>query len=344
LIGNTQLVQRALSRLNSHNILSLPVIDDQTKNIIGLIDVFDLIAVLETEFEKVEDGGEGAQGEGGEGVGGVGVGGAGAASSTQTATPATSTNGNQYTAAGGTPPPLATRRGLRWDALVKPVSEVLTKAAHRKVYLVTVSASLKDAIIELAKGELQRVMIVDREFPQHSVIEMTDPEPNVIAILSQMDVLRFLAENCAWMDREEVFHKTIEELGLGKRTPITISESTSAAEAFRLIHKQQVGGVALVDDSGRLVSNLSASDIKNISLQTLRLLNRPVSEFLTRNRRRAWWSLPICFSPHDTLKHVIMQFVATKTHRMYLIDENMKPVGELNLTDCMHQLLNIQMA
>jgi len=233
---------------------------------------------------------------------------------------------------------------LRWDALMRPIQDVISRKTQRKTYLVSVASSLKDGIMELAKGELQRVMIVDREFPKHPVIEMTEHEPNVIGILSQMDVMRFLAENCAWMDREEIFYKTVEELGLGNRTPVTILDTASIVEGFQLIHREQVGGVGLINNEGKLVGNLSASNIKGISRRNFQLLRGSISEFLLRDRRRGWWALPVCFSKQDTLKHIILQFVATKVHRMYLVDENTKPIGEINLTDCMCQLLNLHMA
>jgi ribosomal protein L12E/L44/L45/RPP1/RPP2 len=53
LVGANQPVERALSRINTHNILSLPVVDDSNANgaVIGLLDVLDIISALSEPWE-----------------------------------------------------------------------------------------------------------------------------------------------------------------------------------------------------------------------------------------------------------------------------------------------------
>jgi hypothetical protein len=53
LVGANQPVERALSRINTHNILSLPVVDDSNSNgaVIGLLDVLDIISALSEPWE-----------------------------------------------------------------------------------------------------------------------------------------------------------------------------------------------------------------------------------------------------------------------------------------------------
>lgn len=56
--------------------------------------------------------------------------------------------------------------------------------------------------------------------------------------------------------------KTVEELKLGNREVISMSVNAQAIQAFYLMHVNKVSAVAIVDEKGTLVANLSASDIR----------------------------------------------------------------------------------
>jgi len=52
LIGEDRLVERALSRINSHNIHSIPVVSEHGKGVIGTIDILDIIHALISSMDK----------------------------------------------------------------------------------------------------------------------------------------------------------------------------------------------------------------------------------------------------------------------------------------------------
>jgi predicted transcriptional regulator len=285
LVGVSQPLEKALSRINTHNILSLPVVDDLTKDVIGLLDVLDIIATMSEAFS-------------------------------QTIT-------------------MQQRRSV----MRREISEVLKK--HTKpIYMVAEASSLMDAIKHFANINDQRMLIVQREVPE-KVCELKQGESTVCSLLTQSDILRFIGQNIEWMKREPVFQKTLRELDLGSRKPITLNQSVAAREAFNKIHDEGREGIALVDNDGKLVANLSASNIKGIRRQSFHLLQLSCDEFLLRDRRRGWWSLPICVNLDNTLEHVVLQFVVTQVHRLYIVDNEGKPTGEVTPTDVLHQLKNL---
>jgi len=285
LVGNNQPLERALSRINKHNILSLPVVDVNSPvgAVIGLLDVLDIVSTVSEAIE--------------------------------------------------------TAKRPRRELLMIPISSIMSKEGRSPTYLISTQSTLYHAIYQFSQTGLPRAMIVDRPLPNgNMVVEQTNPEDRVVGLLTQSDILRFLAENFMWMKRESIFRHTLEELGLGKRKPFTVDQSMPAYKAFMEIHRQGRDGVAMVDSSGKIIANLSASNIKGMTRTNFQLVFRPLTVYLSRDRKRGWWQLPVCTTLDTTLEHVILQFVSTKVHRMYIVDAEGKPTGEVNLTDIMQQL------
>jgi len=289
LVGKKQPLERALSRINTHNILSLPVVDEDSSAgaVIGLLDVLDIIAAVSESAE-------------------------------------------------GSP----TARPRR-NALFTPIQELMEKPAHRPTFLISTHTSLYEAVHHFATTGIHRVMIVNRVIEEGTVVEQTKPEETVLGLLTQSDLIRFVAENFMWMKKEPVFQKTLQELNFRTRKPITVDQSIQAYQAFMELHKQGCEGLAVVDSNGKLIANLSASNIKGMTRRNYQLLFRPLSQYLARDRKRGWWQLPLCTTLDTKLEDVVLQFVAAKVHRMYICDEEGKPTGEVSLSDIMAQLRDL---
>jgi CBS domain-containing protein len=82
----------------------------------------------------------------------------------------------------------------------------------------------------------------------------------IVNVISQSDVIRFLVPT---MDQYvTLFDKTAEELGLGLLPPITIRDTEPTIKALQIIGRNRISALAVVDENGKLVGNLSASDLK----------------------------------------------------------------------------------
>jgi CBS domain-containing protein len=288
LVGANQPVERALSRINTHNILSLPVVDVNNPNgaVIGLLDVLDIISALSETLES------------------------------------------------------GTARPQRRDMLFTPISDIMSKKSHPPTYIISISTSLHDAVKQFAQNKFSRIMIVDRPLEQ-TIMQQEKPEELVVGLLTQSDLIRFVAENLMWIKKEKIFQQTLRELGLGQRKPIIVDQTIQAYQAFLEIHRNGREGVALVDATGKLIANVSASNIKGMTRRNFQLLFRPLTHFLSRDRKRGWWQLPVCTTLDTTLENSVLQFVAAKVHRMYIVDNDGKPIGEISLSDVVQQLGNL---
>jgi len=289
LVNSNQPVDRALSRINTHHIHSLPVVDANSNSgkVIGILDILDIISALSESWD------------------------------------------NNST------------RAQRREKLTIPISDLLSRESHPPTHIMSIYTSLFDAVKQFAQSKLRRVLIVERKL-ENTIIQQDKAEDMVIGLLTESDLIRFVAENLMWIRREKLFQQTLGQLNIGQRKPIIVQPNVLAYQAFQEIHKNEGReGVALVDNNGKLIANISASNIKGMTRANIQLLFRPLTDFLARDRKRGWWQLPICTTLDTTLENVVIQFVATKVHRMYIVDNEGKPTGEVSLSDVIQQLGNL---
>ena len=143
----------------------------------------------------------------------------------------------------------------------------------------------------------------------------------VVAIVSQLDVLRFLSRKVDALG-SKLADASLNELGLvgggpndscvsaaefesedGPNRPaarvargttrttiarvgsvVTAPWNATALECFKLMRDRNVSALGVVDDAGELVANLSASDLRRLDRESFRLLALPVAEFISRRK------------------------------------------------------------
>ncbi len=101
------------------------------------------------------------------------------------------------------------------------------------------------------------------------------------------------------------------------------------------IHRKNA--VAVVDKDGRLVANLSASDLCGLHRGNIDMLLLPVYEFLEMTvRERKGAILPDQLrtsKPDAPLDEIVNVILDSHIHRVWLINENDEPVGVVSITD-----------
>jgi len=233
----------------------------------------------------------------------------------------------------------STLESKRWEFLQKPVGDILVHAKDRTCPIISEDASLAIVARELAKGD-HSILVIPKS-------EQTELKENIMCVesvswlVTQSDIVRFLARNVPWMTKME-YEKSVRELGLIQKDVLTVPHSLPTIEAFKVMHQNSIHGVGVTDEEGKLIANLSASNIKGITRRSFHLLRLSVGEFLRRDGQRMWWFYPICVKETDSLKELILLFVATQKHRVYLVDNNEKPIGVISLTDVLNAVVTIE--
>jgi len=224
----------------------------------------------------------------------------------------------------------------RWDFNLQTTGQLLD-FSKKKAVVISNSASMYDGLIHLAKG-IGRLMVVDKQCDVH---EQTDEE-GILGLFTQSDIIRFLGTNPYWLQLFANSNQTIAELGILQHpfeNVVTIEQNQPAFEAFKKISESGASGIAIVDSEGVIVAVLSASNIRGISRRNFQLLKRPLFEFLQRDRRRGWWTMPVCLHENDTFEKTVLQFCSSRVHQMFVLDDQARPKYVITLTDLLRVLV-----
>jgi len=172
-------------------------------------------------------------------------------------------------------------------------------------------------------------------------VPIQDENGKLIAVISQSNIIEFLADI---IDRDpQVMQMSIMELNLGHSPVFSALATAPASVAFELMDKKQVFGLAVVDDKGVLVANISASDIKLfLRSPSFEILSHPLIEFLAAIRRKELRTrVPAAMVAADaTLSSVVGKLAATKMHRLFVCDSEKHPTLVITLTDVLAVLLS----
>eukprot|EP00301_Raphidiophrys_heterophryoidea_P000091 c1004_g1_i1.p1 GENE.c1004_g1_i1~~c1004_g1_i1.p1 ORF type:complete len:338 (+),score=103.16 c1004_g1_i1:203-1216(+) len=174
----------------------------------------------------------------------------------------------------------------------------------------------------------------------HRVLVQDDDTPPGVPlgfIVSQSDVIRYLEAHEGGTG--EIGEKTVHEHGfmdpdvpsIGPSALVTIRETASALEGFRILFAKRANAAAVVDENGQLVENLSVSDLRGVLASNIgELLALPVPRFLeTRRGKRT----PIVCSPQTPLKQVVRTLASSRVHRLWIVDGGNRAIGVVSLTD-----------
>mmetsp|Transcript_2306 Transcript_2306/g.6418 ORF Transcript_2306/g.6418 Transcript_2306/m.6418 type:complete len:331 (+) Transcript_2306:104-1096(+) len=172
-------------------------------------------------------------------------------------------------------------------------------------------------------------------------LPIIDPEGELIHLLSQFRVIEYLEEH---VGASPIASRTVGDLKLGYKDGVySIKETQTVAEGFQVINEKKVYGIAVLNGEGRIVGNLSASDIRRVvkdGALDFDVLALSVSSFIKAGIQSDDRTIEgvVCVQASTTVEEVTMKFVVTKVHRLYVIDENERLLGIISTIDLLTQL------
>ena len=156
-------------------------------------------------------------------------------------------------------------------------------------------------------------------------------------MITQSDLVNFLFTHRSKLNAKQqaLMGTRLDNCGLanpaGSRAVVTIKEDVSAAAAFRLLKNEKVSAVAVVNQNGEIVGNISASNIRGtdprLVIEALRL---PVIKFLEATGRRFH---PVTTTAIDSLESVVQKVVSARIHRVWVVNSAQEPIGVVALSD-----------
>ncbi|KAL2132862.1 hypothetical protein VTI74DRAFT_3208 [Chaetomium olivicolor] len=157
---------------------------------------------------------------------------------------------------------------------------------------------------------------------------ITNPAGEVVGVLSQLRLIGFFwneAVNFPVIDR--LYGCLLRDLQIGTHQIIAINLDRPVTDALLLMHNEGLTSVAVVDQGLNVVGNISTADVKHLTSATrLPLLKSSCMNFISvilseRGMEHGRDSFPVFHvNPYSTLGHTVAKLVATKSHRMWVVE------------------------
>lgn len=112
-----------------------------------------------------------------------------------------------------------------------------------------------------------------------------------------------------------------------------MQEKQKALDGYKLIDQNKLEAIAVVNEQGHLVGQLSAQDLRGLAGNLFPALETPIREFIGKQKK-----LETC-GTDIKLKDVIKQLAASGEHRLWIVDKDGTPLGVVSLGDVMKALM-----
>lgn len=185
----------------------------------------------------------------------------------------------------------------------------------------------------------------------------------IVTIVSASDVAHYLDQNASLMG--ELNQRTLGSLGFGARGAQSVAPRTPTLDVLRRLEQTNTRGIAVTEQDGFLVANLSLADFSKIELSHLGSLALPCAEFLALlhgttfsdwnpassshknhpfflsaggegKHRTASGQLLSTRKPGDTFGSALHTLVSDKVHRLYICEQDsLKPLDAFSLFDAL---------
>lgn len=151
----------------------------------------------------------------------------------------------------------------------------------------------------------------------------------ITGYVSQFDVASFLANNLNSLGI--ITKKTLKELGLDVGPVLAIPKGKPLIEAFSNIIENKFYGLAIIDEKGKIVNNISASDVKGLTKETFWNLNLPIEKVLDLQNKLP----PVTCKADISLGEVLQKLVDYKIHRIFVVNDQNQPTNVITLSTIM---------
>jgi len=190
-------------------------------------------------------------------------------------------------------------------------------------------------------------MLFNTNGPVHRVALLQGS--HVKAIVTQSDVMKFLYSHKKELGG--VLSKKVSDLGLfdANKGVVCVTADTIALEAFHLMFEKKLSCVGVTDYDGKLIGNLSASDLRGLEVDRFTSLFRGTADFLkiAKALSRPYATIlnaalndlrALAIKKEDAFETLLDLVCKHRVHRAYIVDKDAKPLGIITLTDILSML------
>lgn len=162
----------------------------------------------------------------------------------------------------------------------------------------------------------------------HRILVVEEGSQNVVGILTQLRLVQFFWENrSSFPAVNQLYPQLIKDLDLGSKTVMAINGDKPLATALELMNNEGVSSLPVLDAQNNVIGNISQVDVRLLTKSTsLPLLRSSCIHFISvilseRGVNDGKDSFPVFhINPYSTLAHTVAKLVATRSHRMWVVD------------------------
>jgi len=191
--------------------------------------------------------------------------------------------------------------------------------------------SLYAAYEVMARSNLHRIAVVDSK-------------RMLVSVITQSQLVEFTYRNISLLGPKR--SKLVKDMPYNLHEVYHVKPNDVALKAFSLMSEKSVSGIAVLDDHGMLVDQISMRDLKAMAPdgRLFWRLYKPVKDYIdnvNRSRTDAHAlerpNTVVTVTPEDTLETVLGLLVTHRIHRVYIVESatKKKPLGLITLRDIM---------
>jgi CBS domain-containing protein len=195
------------------------------------------------------------------------------------------------------------------------------------------------------KGDQSIRSVVEILSQGHHRVPVMGEGGKVINVISQSTIIKFVTAKLPDAVISPVpSDAIISNARIGTSPVLTVQKSTSVISTFREMDKKKRSGIALVDETGRLVGTTTGKDLGLfLSNPTLAALNMPIFDYLreVRSKQIDIKTPAIAVFGSDSVTRAAGLIAATSVHRVFVVDneKNYKPIRAISITDLLNWFL-----
>jgi len=241
----------------------------------------------------------------------------------------------------------------------EPISTYIGAASSEEIWSLSAESTLEQALEVFSRG-VSRLLVQDSAFAETTSTGGAAVKLKT-SLLTQIDVIHFLHNNTdtlagfvrlpLWKVGLANPPPSVEAENFGADPPglrpvfcqelQTVTPATSALQALKDIHgwkNWHDHAVPIVDEQGKLLGTLSASDLRGLTRESWPYLVLPVLEFLKVmnsdspvdvDRER----MQIEVTATHNIAYLLSTVARSGVHRIWLVDQKEKLLGVINLSN-----------
>ncbi|KAI1317049.1 cell separation during budding [Mortierella claussenii] len=172
-------------------------------------------------------------------------------------------------------------------------------------------------------------------------VAVMDSTGKMVGILSQSSTLDYLMRHLSEFSQlQPVMQQTLQQTGLSGSKVLSVNGEAQVLEALIIMSKHSVSSLAVLDDQGVLLGNISMTDIQHI-MKDLRTSWLWLSCFqfvskvrMSRGVETGEDQYPVLdVNSKSTFGYTLSKLQATKVHRLWVVNDLGLVVGVVSLTD-----------